>query len=221
MASSWERLTSVTLDATNSEIETPTFTPKKHLRVVYNGVSQSADSDVWLQFGTGGTGSWDTDYGSGVGNNTHYSWRNGRNSNNDNADAGDSKIALMGANINTTNAHTYSDIYISNPVVTVSSNKFCTAETLTVIAGAGNAPDNCETVGRWVNSSGQINIMRVFLTQNSAVYSVGSTITVFGADDQSSTPFYPKFQNGSIFEEQDTGKIYIWKLSTNTWNEIT
>ena len=94
MVASWERLTSVTLGSTSSSITTPTFTPKKHLRVVYNGVSQSADSDVWLQFGTGGTGSWNN------GNNTDYSWRNGRNSNSDNTDAADSKIALMGANIN-------------------------------------------------------------------------------------------------------------------------
>ena len=32
---------------------------------------------------------------------------------------------------------------------------------------------------------------------------------------------YPKLQDGTIYEEQDTGKIYIWKLSTNTWSEIT
>ena len=212
MVASWERLTSVTLGSTSSSITTPTFTPKKHLRVVYNGVSQSADSDVWLQFGTGGTGSWNN------GNNTDYSWRNGRNSNSDNTDAADSKIALMGANINTTNAHTYSDIYISNPVTSVSSNKFCVAETLTVIAGAGNAPDNCETVGRWVNSSGQIDIMRVFLTQNSAVYAVGSTITVWGADD--APPFSPNLVSGVIFEESDTGTHYMFD-GTDTWNEVT
>jgi len=206
MASSWSRLTSVTLDSTSSSITTPTFTPKEFLRVVYNGVSQSADSDVWLQFGTGGTGSWNN------GNNTDYSWRNGRNSNSDNTDAADSKIALMGANINTTNAHTYSDIYISNRSA---SNKFCSAETLTVIAGAGNAPDNCETVGRWVNSSGQIDIMRVFLTQNSAVYAVGSTITVWGADDGVD----PNFTNGTIFEESDTGKHYMFN-GTDTWNLV-
>jgi hypothetical protein len=42
---------------------------------------------------------------------------------------------------------------------------------------------------------------------------------IWGADDQ--TTNYPKLQDGSIYEEQDTGKIYIWKLSTNTWSEIT
>ena len=35
------------------------------------------------------------------------------------------------------------------------------------------------------------------------------------------TPTYPKLQDGTIYEEQDTGKIYIWNLSTNTWSEIT
>ena len=209
MASSWERLTSVTLSSTNSEIETPVFTPKKYLRVVYNGVNQSADSDVWLQFGTGGTGTWDSDP-----NNTDYAWRGGRNPNTDNTDAGDSKINLIGANINTTNAHTYSDIYISNESA---SNKLCIAETLTVIAGAGNAPDNCEAVGRFVNSSAQINIMRVFLTQNSAVYDVGSTITVWGADD--GVAFYPNLPNGTIFEQTNDYKYYMWD-GTSAWTVV-
>jgi len=208
MATSWERLTSVTLSSTDDEIVTPTFTPKKHLRVSYNGVSQSADSDVWLQFGTGGT--MDTTNG-------NYQWRNGRNSNSDNTDSNDSKINLIGANMNTTNGYTYSDIYISNESA---SNKLCIAETLTVTAGAGTAPDNAETVGRYANTSAQINILRVFLTQNSAVYAVGSTITVWGADDQPSTPFYPNLPNGEIFEESDTGKHYMFD-GTSAWNEMT
>ena len=41
-----------------------------------------------------------------------------------------------------------------------------------------------------------------------------------GADDQSSTPFYPLIPNGAIFEESDTGKIYMWD-GTSAWNEIT
>ena len=43
----------------------------------------------------------------------------------------------------------------------------------------------------------------------------GSTVT------NMATSVYPKLQDGSIYEEQDTGKIYIWDLANNTWNEIT
>ena len=42
----------------------------------------------------------------------------------------------------------------------------------------------------------------------------GSTVT------NMATSVYPKLQDGSIYEEQDTGKIYIWDLANNTWNEI-
>ena len=48
----------------------------------------------------------------------------------------------------------------------------------------------------------------------------GSYITVWGADDAGTQQIYPKLQDGTIYEEQDTGKIYIWNLSTNTWSEV-
>ena len=48
----------------------------------------------------------------------------------------------------------------------------------------------------------------------------GTTMTIWGADDQASTPFYPNLTNGTILEESDTGKHYMFDGS-QTWNEIT
>ena len=207
MATSWQRLANVTLSSTNYEMVTPTFTPKEFLKVVYHGIDQSADSDVWIQVGTGGT--MDTTNG-------NYMWRNGRNNSTDSTDNNDSKINLIGANMNTTDADSYSDIDIAN---ISDKHKLFVAETLTVKGGT-DIPDNAETVGKWSNTSGQINILRVFLSQNSSVYGVGSSVTVYGADDQPSTPYYPNLHNGEIFEQTDDGKHYMFD-GTDTWNEMT
>ena len=51
-------------------------------------------------------------------------------------------------------------------------------------------------------------------------FAVGSTITVWGADDQGTTPVYPNLPNGVIFEDTTDGNHYMWNGST-TWNEIT
>jgi len=213
MPSSWERLTSVTLDDANSEIETPTFTPKAFLRVVFNGVNQSAASNIEFQVGTGGTGTWDIDYGSGVGNNTHYTWRASDDNDTDATDNGDSKIRL--GIPSASNEYSYGEIAIKN--LSAEYKMFIT-DTLTVIAGAGTAPNRREVVGKWENTTGQINIMRVFLTQGGSEFDEGSTITVWGAD--ASAAFYPYYSNGAIFEESDTGKHYMFD-GTDTWNEIT
>ena len=48
----------------------------------------------------------------------------------------------------------------------------------------------------------------------------GSTLTVWGADDAPETPVYPNLVNGTIFEESDTGKIWMFD-GTDTWNEMS
>tara|TARA_B100000949_G_scaffold109538_1_gene97042 strand:- start:2033 stop:2641 length:609 start_codon:yes stop_codon:yes gene_type:complete len=47
----------------------------------------------------------------------------------------------------------------------------------------------------------------------------GGTYAVYGATDNTTTYTYPNLTNGTLFEESDTGKIYMWD-GTNTWNEV-
>ena len=46
----------------------------------------------------------------------------------------------------------------------------------------------------------------------------GSTITVWGSDAGATSTF--NAPNGTIFEESDTGKHYMFD-GTDTWNEMT
>ena len=77
-----------------------------------------------------------------------------------------------------------------------------------------------EISGKWKGGSQIVKITSELEFGNEIIQS-GSSMTVWGADDAPTTPVYPKLQDGTIYEEQDTGKIYIWNLSTNTWSEIT
>lgn len=86
----------------------------------------------------------------------------------------------------------------------------------------GNTSTTCragESNWKWINTSNQAN--RIQLINNaSGDFGIGTEVVVFGTE-VASTALTPKLQDGSIYEEQDTGKIYIWNLSTNTWSEVT
>ena len=47
----------------------------------------------------------------------------------------------------------------------------------------------------------------------------GTKVTVFGAGDGTTTNYYPNLPKGTIFEEQDTGKHYMFD-GTSAWNEV-
>ena len=64
-----------------------------------------------------------------------------------------------------------------------------------------------------------INKMRQFQEFGNEIIQSGSSMTVWGADDAPQTPVYPNLTNGTIFEESDTGKIYMFD-GTDTWNEV-
>ena len=210
MPSSWERIASVTLTGTNAELNSGTFTPKEHLKVVFHGFNQSADSDIMMRVGTGGT----------IDTGANYTWRNCRNGGSDAEQGDENELQIVGGSFNTANATQEGVIEIINKS---NEEKLFISHTATTLVGsgstAGHCPDRIELVGKWGNTSGQINTIRIFMPQNSAVYAIGASITVYGADDQSSTLFYPNIPNGAIFEESDTGKHYMFD-GTSAWNEM-
>ena len=87
--------------------------------------------------------------------------------------------------------------------------------------GAGNTPSSREITGKWRNNTESIKSIRIFTNQSNGTkdYDAGSRLIVWGSDDTGTTT-YPNLPNGALFEESDTGKIYMWD-GTSAWNEMT
>ena len=82
--------------------------------------------------------------------------------------------------------------------------------------GAGNAPQRKELSGKWANTAAQITRVDA-VNGGSGDFAVGSKVTVFGGSGDTVTD---TTDDGSIFEESDTGKHYIWNATSDSWTEI-
>ena len=83
-------------------------------------------------------------------------------------------------------------------------------------AGAGNAPFRTERVWKWANTSVQFNIAQTYNT-NAGDFNTGSNLS---AIESEGTPVAVNIQNGTVFEETDTNKSYIFNSSTSTWTQF-
>jgi hypothetical protein len=206
MASSWERLASVTLSSTGDTLTSGAFTAKKYLKFEYMIIRDTADCNDNIHFND------ETDDG-------NYAMRRNFNGGDESTFAGTNPSGGNGFYYGTVDSSPL--IYTRGTIVNI-TNK----EKLGVLhgvasgtAGAGNVPSlRRENVFKWANTS--VQITKITVTNNiSGNYGIGSTLTIWGTDDQASTPFYPNISNGEIFEESDTGKHYMFD-GTSAWNEM-
>ncbi len=77
-------------------------------------------------------------------------------------------------------------------------------------AGAGNAPNRAESVGKWANTSAQFDQME----HQSTNLQSDTNLTVIGSDGVESLGV----QDGAIYYETDTNKEFL--LYNNTWTEL-
>jgi len=203
MAASWERLASVTLGSSADVLDSGTFTAKKHLRVSIFTIA------------TGGATNHAIRYNADTGSN--YQYRRNANGTSEGNEQSQSSDPSISGSISSSAGNTFADGHILNKSDSEKVARWDT--TFSNTAGAGNVPMRREGCCKWVNTNSQIT--RIYTTNDAAgSYDTGSTITVWGADDQASTPFYPNTPNGTIFEESDTGKHYMFD-GTSAWNEMT
>jgi len=87
------------------------------------------------------------------------------------------------------------------------------AETNT--AGAATAPARLEYVIKYAVTSGQVTRFDLE-NSHSGDYATGSNLSALGGDETETVTL----QNGTIFEETDTNKAYIWNSSTKTWTQL-
>ena len=201
MAGTWERLAHVELSS-NGNLSTGTFTAKDNLKVV-----------VWFKPTSANTS------GMVMNNDTNYNYSNRRSKNGGSDETRTSSDSLAGIQLNgnyNEGDWSFATSYITNIATKekLAINEFMTQNT----AGAGTAPERVESVGKWANTSDQITEIDITDGAGSALtLTTGSYITVFGASDDVANDTTP---DGSIFEETDTGKHYVWNATSDSWTEI-
>ena len=211
MASSWERLATETLGSSGNELDTgndssfvgDAFANKQHLKII---ISTKSNSKLNITFGFGTSGTMET--GS-----------NYKRYHQDNAGTwtGESLAALIDPILGYKDT-TYA-VFELNQIA--GKAKCLQGQVIQTDDGTGSSSgivQIAETIVK-VNHSADY-LTRVKVNDSVANFAVGSTITVWGADDASSSTAYPNISNGAIFEESDTGKHYMWD-GTSAWNEVT
>ena len=115
--------------------------------------------------------------------------------------------------------NTVYDVFIEGKVSnTTGKNHVCQGTTIATTAATGGTSDSTyvqEWIFKWSDTS-NITSIEIDSAVTGNTWATSSSITVFGADDFSNPP---SLSNGTIFEESDTGKHYMWDGSS-AWNEI-
>jgi hypothetical protein len=83
---------------------------------------------------------------------------------------------------------------------------------------AGVAPSRQETALKWENTSQftSVSVENNGGYQGTTDWKVGSNLTVLTGDETETATL----QDGTIFEETDTNKAYIWSSSSETWTQL-
>ena len=77
---------------------------------------------------------------------------------------------------------------------------------------------NTTAIGKWIEDA---VISTIAIQQDGGGdFADGTSVTVLIPDEGTLVYDYPDLSNGALFEESDTGKIYMFD-GTSTWNEIT
>jgi hypothetical protein len=159
----WEELASVSGTSVTS-LSTGTFTAKKYL---------------WVQAHFTGGGNAEIQVGNGtVDTGSNYAWRNNTNGGSDAALTSHSKLFSFSSNSATAGGAFLNCFIINN----ASNEKLAIAHTVEAeSAGAGTAPNRGEKVGKWANTSNQINIIKMKDDNETQAYDT-CLIKVWGSD---------------------------------------
>ncbi len=185
---SWKELGRATLSSgTSDSITTPTFGAKENLMILVHTIP---DGQVTANY------RFNADSGS------NYARRQSSNGASDGtATSQDHLLAGHGASGETT-------LVTSHIINKSNKEKLVTTQIMAAVAGAGNAPDRRELVGKWANTSAQITSVTLY-NNDSGSFNAGTEVVVLGCDNDeadSGTNFWQELasvtrtDNGSTLE---------------------
>ena len=192
----WRKAGSTTLGSAGDTLTVSGMTANKFNQFLIHTIESGATTTLFRV----GNGSLDT------GSNYAY-----RYSGNGGADGTSTSVGYL---INYWNGDVDSRFNVGHMINIPAEEKLYTGWLLeNVTAGAGNAPERVENVGKWANTSNQFD--NIGETNGGAGdYDTGSNITALGSDGTESL----NVQDGAIYYDTTLNKEYV--LYNNTWTEL-
>jgi len=207
MVGTWQRLAHASLSSAGDTINTGDFTPKDNLKIVANLPSDGVLDNCKLFVGTGGS----IDTGS------NYAFRH---STDGAGDGTNGSISGYYFTVTTLDA----GVMLTAEIINKSGKeKLIQSHTVLAATGAGTAPQRTEVIGKWVNTSGQINTIRL-TNGGSGDFEAGSYITVWGAsgdvvsDEKTTLADATGTQNVTKTDDLSTDKGWTSNSSDFTYN---
>ena len=195
----WEKLASpATLSSTADVISSGTFTAKKHL---YFEAFLVNSGSIMVELKLGSGGSIDT------GSNYSTAWTR---------DGGSQSYRQGGHDSIESETYPSSNAFVQGWIDNTSAGRKLAHLRLIYDGGTDVVPTRVEIYGKWDNTTAQANVLEIF-NNGSGDFTTGSKLVVWGTDGG---VIPPSLSNGTIFEESDTGKHYMFD-GTSTWNEVT
>jgi len=159
----WEKLGSTKLTTAGDTITVDSLTAKKHLMIQVHIIQSGQLDDVVYRF--------NNDTGS------NYANRRNGNGGSDSTHTSNSYIWFYKGTPSAQDEHVTSHVINES-----SKEKLVISEMVLATAGAGNAPDRAESVGKWANTSNQITRVDVVNINGTGDFDTDSECTVYGTD---------------------------------------
>ena len=190
----WTKAGTTTLTGTADIIDIDPVTDNKFITLLHHGL-YSGDSN--------GTFNFNNDTGS------NYAQRNNYAGGSEGTSVSQTKFSY---NDSSTHDSIFSVSYIVN--IDTEEKLFVTHYGTVTSTSAGVAPFRAEQVGKWSNTSDEIDSIKHTQSSGGGDYLTGSNVSALGSDGVESL----NVQDGAVYYETDTNKAYV--LYNNAWTEL-
>jgi len=141
-----------------------------------------------------------------------YTWRYDKNSDSggDQANYNYLRFWLQGA------TDGFSVVDITN---VVNKEKLVMSNSVQQESSGNSEMKNTQMIGKWIDDS-LIETITIHQFAGSADFADGTSVTVLIPDEGTTVYNYPNLPNGTIFNEVDTYKYFMWNSSAETWHQM-
>ena len=185
-----------TLSSSASSISISDLTAKKLLVLLFNHFPDGNVDDPYLTVDVGSTGD--------------YAVTASQNGSTDSAVTNQNFFQIDSGN------NAYTRFHISYIVNIDGEEKLGIGFTMRTRAGASFTPDRKERFWKVDTSTDSSQIGSITIIPTTGNFATGSNLSVLTGDETETVTL----QDGTIFEETDTNKAYIWSSSSKTWTQL-